>query len=115
MGESPRAFSAKADQTHETAAAAPVLVPCAWVRAPCIEGPAPSAALCEATASSARSPPFLGVITAGHRRYVSAFGTVSAASLAGCARWGWPFSASGWREKHPITVAEPCRRLGAVP
>ena len=62
---SPRAFSAKADQTHETAAATPVLVPCAWVRAPCIEGTAPSAALCEAPTSSARSAARLGVITAG--------------------------------------------------
>jgi hypothetical protein len=90
-------------------------MPPAWVRAPSIEGPAPSTALCEATASAARSPPFLGVITAGHRRDVSASGALSAASLAGCARWGWPVSASGWREKHPITASEPRRPLGAVP
>jgi len=67
MGGHP-SFSAKADQMHETAAAAPVLVPCAWVRAPGIEGPAPSAALCEAPTSSARSAARLGVITAGQRR-----------------------------------------------
>ena len=63
-----KSFQRKSDQTHETAAAAPVLVPCAWVRAPCIEGPAPSAALCEAPTSSARSAARLGVITAGQRR-----------------------------------------------
>ena len=108
MGESsPRAFSAKADQMHETAAAAPMLVPCAWVRAPCIEGPAPSTALCEAPTSSARSAASLGVITAGQRRDLARFGTLSATSLDGCPRWGWHVSASGWCEKHPIIVAEP--------
>jgi hypothetical protein len=43
-------------QTHVTAATAPLLMPPAWVRAGSIEGPVPSAALCEATTSAARSP-----------------------------------------------------------
>ena len=91
MGESsPRDASAsdaaEASQAHETAAAAPVLVPCAWVRAPCIEGPAPSAALCEATTSSARSPPSLDVITAGHRRSSARLARVSRPAWAGFPR-----------------------------
>jgi hypothetical protein len=43
---------------------APLLVAPPQVRAPSIEGPALPAALCEATASSARSPMSLGAITA---------------------------------------------------
>jgi len=67
-GRVTKSFQRKADQMHETAAAAPMLVPCAWVRAPGIEGSAPSAALCEAPTSLARSAARLGVITAGQRR-----------------------------------------------
>ena len=87
MGESSQeSFSGKASQAHETAASAPVLVPCAWVRAPLIEGPAPSAALCEAPTSSACSAASLGVITAGQRRDLARFGTLSRPVVAGCPR-----------------------------
>jgi hypothetical protein len=53
-----------ADQTARKTATAPLEVRPAQVRAPSIDGPVPAAALCEATASSARSPARLGVITA---------------------------------------------------
>ena len=87
MGESSQeSLSGKASQAHETAASAPVLVPCAWVRAPLIEGPATSAALCEAPTSSACSAASLGVITAGQRRDLARFGTLSRPVVAGCPR-----------------------------
>ena len=87
----------------------------AWVRAPLIEGPAPSAALCEATPSWARSPASFGGITAGHRRSCAAFGASCAATLAGFPRCGWQVSASGWCEKHPNVASDPGRALGTVP
>ena len=80
-----------------------------------IGNPAPSTALCEATASSARSAARLGVSTAGHRRVVRAFGTPSAARLDGFPRPGWQVSAPGRSEKHPIVTFEPGRDLGARP
>jgi hypothetical protein len=58
----------------------PLLVPRAQVRAPSIEGTAPSAALCEATAPSARGPARLGVGTAGHPPSFCCFWRASAAS-----------------------------------
>ena len=104
-----------ADRNAGKPITAPLLMKLAWVRAAWIEGPASSAALCEATISVARSPACLGIITAGHRRSLRPFGTLSAAGLAGCTRWGWRVGASGWCEKHPIIAAEPDRALGTVP
>ena len=70
-------------------------MPPAWVRAGSIEGPVPSAALCEATTSAARSPSSLGVITASHRRFFKALDTLFERGVCGCARQGWQVSASG--------------------
>jgi hypothetical protein len=78
-----------------------------------IEGTAPSAALCEATTPSLRSPTFLAYPRHHHCRPVALFvGGLPAARLAGCSRWGWPMGASGWSEKHPRVAAEPGRPPG---
>jgi hypothetical protein len=66
-------------QARAKRATAPLLVPRAQVRAAAIEGTAPSAALCEATAPSARGPARLGG-TAGHRRRHCCSRRASAAS-----------------------------------
>ena len=110
-----RLFSGKADPAHETAATAPLLVACAWVRAPSIEGPPPSAALCEAPTSSARSAASLGVITAGQRRESGALSGSGGAVLAGFLRCGWQVGASGRCEKHPIMALEPGKPLRRGP
>ena len=75
---------------------------CAPVRPGSIEAPAPSAALCEATTSAARSTPSLGVKTAVFsppQEPAEDFGLVSATSVAACARCGWHVGASGRNER----------------
>ena len=72
---------------------------CAPVRPGSIEAPAPSAALCEATTSAARSTPSLGVKTAVFSPPADDFGPVSATSVAACARCGWHVGASGRNER----------------
>jgi hypothetical protein len=98
-------------------ATAPLLVPCARVRDAWIEGAAPSAALCNATASSARSPTSLSVITAGHRRDMSAIHDRHAlrVQVSGTPSLGWQIGASGRSEKHPNIAAEPGSALETVP
>jgi hypothetical protein len=78
-----RKYGSLWDRTHETAGTAPLLVAPPQVRTPSIEGPAPPAALCEATASSDGSPTCLGAITAGQRHVREALrGQLGPASLA---------------------------------
>jgi hypothetical protein len=87
MGD-PTSLKAEKDagQTARKTATAPLEVRPAQVRAPSIDGPVPAAALCQATASSARSPARLGVITASQGGIRAALAASPRPVLAACPR-----------------------------
>jgi hypothetical protein len=96
-------------------ATTPVLMPCAWVRAPSIERLASSRAVCAATTAPKHCAASLSAGTVLKKSVRAPSGRLSGAAGAGFTRWRQQLGAHGWFGQRRTVVVDPGRALGPMP